>query len=134
MYLGRIVELGAVDDVFTAPSHPYTQALLSAIPIPDPEAERNRNRILLTGDLPSPANPPDGCRFRSRCPLYQRLPEDRKKRCVEVDPALMPLTAEGNPTELLDARVHGAAAAAEGDSSGNEHLAACHWARVVEVV
>ena len=134
MYLGRIVELGAVDDVFTVPSHPYTQALLSAIPIPDPEAERNRNRILLTGDLPSPANPPDGCRFRSRCPLFLRLPEDRKQRCVEVDPALMPLTAEGNPTQLLDARKDGAAAAAEANTAGDDHLAACHWARAVEVV
>jgi peptide/nickel transport system ATP-binding protein len=134
MYLGRIVELGFVDDVFTAPSHPYTQALLSAIPIPDPVAERNRKRVLLTGDLPSPANPPDGCRFRSRCPLYLTLPEDRQRRCAEVDPALMPLTAEGHPAELLDARVDGAAAAAVADPTGQDHLAACHWARVVEVV
>jgi peptide/nickel transport system ATP-binding protein len=134
MYLGRIVELGFVEDVFTAPSHPYTQALLSAIPIPDPAAERSRTRILLSGDLPSPANPPDGCRFRSRCPLYARLPEDRKQRCVEVDPALMPLSAEGKPTALLDARVDGAAAAAEDDPTGRDHLAACHWARALDVV
>ena len=133
MYLGRIVELGSVDNVFAAPSHPYTQALLSAIPIPDPKAERSRTRILLSGDLPSPANPPSGCRFRSRCPLYATLPADRQQRCVDVDPALMPLSTEGRPTELLDAGT-GPAAAAEGDLSGDAHLGACHWARAIEVV
>ena len=67
MYLGKIVEIGEVDSVFDAPRHPYTQALLSAIPIPDPEAKTDRQ--ILKGDVPSPANPPSGCVFRTRCPV-----------------------------------------------------------------
>ena len=111
MYLGRIVELGDVDTVFTAPSHPYTQALLSAIPIPDPAAERARKRIILTGDLPSPANPPSGCRFRARCPLYVTLSENDQRRCIDVDPDLKRMGAPGE-----------------------DHTAACHYARPVDVI
>ena len=90
MYLGRLVEVGAADDVFDRPTHPYTQALLSAVPIPDPVAERQRARILVRGDLPNPANLPSGCRFRSRCPLFAELPAEQQQRCIDVDPVLEP--------------------------------------------
>ena len=75
MYLGRIVEIGAVDEVFGDPRHPYTEALLSAVPVPDPQVERTRARVLLRGELPSPTDPSPGCRFVSRCPLHLTLDE-----------------------------------------------------------
>jgi peptide/nickel transport system ATP-binding protein len=108
MYLGRLVEVGDADDVFERPTHPYTQALLSAVPIPDPVAERQRRRILVRGDLPDPANLPSGCHFRSRCPLFVELDTGRQQKCIDLDPAL------------------------------EEHVpglqAACHWARERTVV
>jgi len=88
MYLGRIVEYGEAANIFAEPKHPYTKALMSAVPIPDPEVERNRRRILLEGDLPSPVEDFTGCRFAGRCPLYQLVDEDRQKQCRSEDPHL----------------------------------------------
>ncbi len=88
MYLGRIVESGDVAEVFARPHHPYTQALMSAVPIPDPEAERSRTRILLDGDLPSPTDEISGCNFHGRCPLYKILDAPRQQRCLTEDPQL----------------------------------------------
>jgi peptide/nickel transport system ATP-binding protein len=88
MYLGGIVESGPVDDVFAKPQHPYTQALLSAVPIPDPKVERVRKRIILQGDLPSPANPPTGCRFHTRCHVRATLSPELAAKCVSDRPDL----------------------------------------------
>ena len=86
MYLGKIVELAARDELYENPRHPYTQALFSAIPIPDPMAEARRKRIILTGDVPSPVDPPAGCRFHPRCFLRERL--GNPELCVTQEPQL----------------------------------------------
>jgi oligopeptide transport system ATP-binding protein len=103
MYLGTIVETGTSQELFEGPAHPYTQALISAIPLPDPRKERARERITVVGDVPSPADPPSGCRFRTRCPKFaNELTDAERVACVE------------QPPELID-RGHG-------------HPAACHYA------
>jgi peptide/nickel transport system ATP-binding protein len=88
MYLGRIVEIGPSDRVYSAPSHPYTQALLSAIPDPRPVSDRRGNRIVLSGELPDPANPPPGCRFHTRCTYAMEV-------CRSVTPKLTPVDGGG---------------------------------------
>ncbi|MGY4860021.1 ABC transporter ATP-binding protein [Cryobacterium sp. AP23] len=89
MYLGRIVEYGPVAEVFAHPRHPYTQALISAAPIPDPAIERSRTRVLLEGDLPSPTEEITGCNFRTRCPLYRLLDPAAQALCATDDPPLV---------------------------------------------
>ncbi|MEV7474995.1 ABC transporter ATP-binding protein [Pseudarthrobacter oxydans] len=88
MYLGKIVEIGEVDRVFDNPRHPYTRALLSAIPVPDPQLERTRERIILQGDLPSPLGTPKGCNFATRCPVFAALPAAKQEKCLTLEPPL----------------------------------------------
>jgi len=98
MYLGKIVEVADSGDLYKSPLHPYTRGLLSAIPIPDPELEKKRKRIILKGDVPSPIDPPSGCRFHPRCPNAQEI-------CSKEEPELKNYS-----------------------KNGNEHLAACFFA------
>jgi oligopeptide transport system ATP-binding protein len=109
MYLGKIVEVGTADELFRAPSHPYTQALISAIPIPDPRKERSRQRILIAGDVPSPIDPPSGCRFRTRCPTFAaRLSPQQQSTCTNEEPVLA--------------------------DHGQGHPAACHFAESLQLI
>ncbi|MEU8164107.1 ABC transporter ATP-binding protein [Micromonospora parva] len=91
MYLGRIVEIGTEDEIYERATHPYTQALLSAVPVPDPEARDQRTMIRLVGDVPSPADPPSGCHFRTRCWKAQEI-------CAVEDPATVPRAADPHPS------------------------------------
>ncbi|MEO3975947.1 dipeptide ABC transporter ATP-binding protein [Streptomyces sp. CAU 1734] len=109
MYLGRVVELGRDEEIYDHPTHPYTQALLSAVPVPDPEAREHRERILLQGDVPSPANIPSGCRFRTRCWKAQ-------ERCA-LEVPLLAVPAEFRLGEGLA-----------------KHPSACHFAEERQVV
>jgi len=109
MYLGHIVELADRDTLFERPAHPYTQALISAVPVPDPRLERQRQRIIITGDVPSPANPPSGCWFRTRCQKFAgELEEAERTKCVQEPPALI--------------------------ERGQGHPVACHYAEVEKVL
>ncbi|MDO5698793.1 MAG: dipeptide ABC transporter ATP-binding protein [Dermatophilus congolensis] len=101
MYLGKLVEIGTADEVYDHATHPYTQALLSAVPVPDPTLRGLQGQIVLTGDVPSPANPPSGCRFHTRCPIAQDI-------CSVEDPELKP-----RPDGLSEAG----------------HASACHFAK-----
>lgn len=104
MYLGSLVEEADADDLYAEPLHPYTRALLSAVPVPDPTVEDTREQILLVGDLPSPADPPSGCRFHTRCPWRQET------RCHDERPALRTVDLPGTP---------------------GSHRVACHWAEQI---
>lgn len=98
MYLGRVVEIGDERQIYEEPTHPYTQALLSAVPIPDPTKRDRKDRIVLEGDVPSPANPPSGCRFRTRC-------WKADDRCAREDPELIDRHGHGHPSACHYAEV-----------------------------
>ncbi|PGH42718.1 peptide ABC transporter ATP-binding protein [Micromonospora sp. WMMA1996] len=98
MYLGRIVEIGTEEQIYRRATHPYTQALLSAVPVPDPEARTERSIIRLSGDVPSPADPPSGCRFRTRCWKAEEV-------CATQDPQTVPRAADPHPSACHFAEV-----------------------------
>ncbi|WP_062206961.1 ABC transporter ATP-binding protein [Streptomyces sp. NBRC 109706] len=135
MYLGKLAEVGTDTEIYDHPTHPYTQALLSAVPQPDPEVREARERIILAGDVPSPANPPSGCRFRTRCWKAQ-------DRCSEEVP-LLAVPERFRPKGADDAEAAEGSVAAEGsgatlakadEPTGAAHPSACHFAEERDVV
>ena len=109
MYLGKMVEIADRNELFSRPAHPYTQALMSAIPLPDPRKERTRQRIIIAGDVPSPVSPPSGCRFRTRCQKFaNQLTEAQRQVCIEEEPLLI--------------------------DRGVGHPAACHYAETLAIL
>ncbi|MPZ62584.1 MAG: dipeptide ABC transporter ATP-binding protein [Propionibacteriales bacterium] len=98
MYLGKVVEIGTEKEIYEEPTHPYTQALLSAVPVPDPELRGHRDQIVLEGDVPSPANPPSGCRFRTRCWKAEEI-------CAEQEPPLEERSDSAHPSACHFAKV-----------------------------
>ncbi len=134
MYLGRIVETGTVEAVYENPTHPYTQCLLSAMPIADPKLERSRARQIPLGELPSPASPPQGCHFHTRCPKKIGLSSEQQRMCVEVSPSLkpaasMPMSQQQMP--VYDKRTGSHAKSETTKTTTGVHTAACHFSDFV---
>jgi oligopeptide/dipeptide ABC transporter ATP-binding protein len=124
MYLGKIVEVGDRTDLYERPLHPYTQGLLSAIPVPDPHKERRRQRVILRGDVPSPLNPPSGCRFHPRCFRAEEVASTQAVDTVVVGRSgrLVPRLCTEEEPALVERGL------------GPLHPAACHFAAVKDVM
>jgi oligopeptide/dipeptide ABC transporter ATP-binding protein len=109
MYLGKVAEMASSEDLYREPRHPYTGALMSAVPVPDPNLARRKQRVILEGDVPSPISPPTGCRFHPRCPKSRSMAREQGI----TDPPFMPKCVEEEPALDL--------------MGGDGHVAACHY-------